>query len=274
MITSRLLILFFLCAFLSSCASKTENVKSYEEYFPPIENNASNITPQTDNSSSSSSAPVCRAKAAPGPKKIGKPYYVGGIKYYPLETADGYSEVGVASWYGPGFHGKLTANGERYDQKAMTAAHKTLPLPTLVRVQNLENGKEIIVRVNDRGPFSKGRIIDLTEEGARRLGMIEKGTAKVKVSVLSENEDCYVSAGKAVDLNKGSFAVQIAAFSDPTNASRLAGRFGKEAVINKGYINGTLWNRVWITGYSSKTEAEKAASGYEQEFPGAFVVAK
>lgn len=295
----RLFVPLFLCAFLWACGSKSESVKSYEDYFPPFEDDVSGgevslpeeeapvpdifeapaeKTPAAlDEALQAENPPaktVCRAKAAPGPRKIGKPYYVGGVKYYPLDTADGYSEEGVASWYGPGFHGKLTANGERYDQKSMTAAHKTLPLPTLVRVQNLENGREIIVRVNDRGPFSKGRIIDLTEEGARRLGMIDKGTARVRVSVLSEDAYCYVSAGREVDLDKGSFAVQVAAFSDPANASRLAARLGGKAIVNKGYVNGFLWNRVWITGYASKTSAEEGASGYKAEFPGAFVIAR
>ena len=214
----------------------------------------------------------CKAVAAPGPKKIGKPYKINGVTYYPMESADGYSEVGIASWYGPGFHGKLTANGERYNQKAMTAAHKTLPLPTLVKVENLENGKSIVVRVNDRGPYSKGRIIDLTETGARRLDMLDKGTAKVRVSVLSEDPDCYVSHGQAVNINSGNFAVQVGAFSVEDNAKRLAEKIGEKAVVSKGYAKGTEWHRVWVTGYSSKEQAENALSSELSEYDGAFVV--
>lgn len=225
-------------------------------------------------SSSTGRKSVCKAKIAPGPRKVGKPYVVGGIKYYPISSADGFSETGIASWYGPGFHGKLTANGEKYNQKAMTAAHKTLPLPTFVRVENLENGKEIVVRVNDRGPFSKGRIIDLTEEGARRIGMLQKGTARVRISVLSEEEDCYVSGGKEIDLNSGNFAVQIGAFSVRDNATRLAERFKGRVEINAGYNKGVLLYRVWITGYTSKKEAEAAAENYGNEFAGAFAIAK
>lgn len=225
-------------------------------------------------SSNTTKKSVCKAKIAPGPRKVGKPYVVGGIKYYPISSADGFSETGIASWYGPGFHGKLTANGEKYNQKAMTAAHKTLPLPTFVRVENLENGKEIVVRVNDRGPFSKGRIIDLTEEGARRIGMLQKGTARVRISVLSEEEDCYVSGGKEVDLNSGNFAVQIGAFSVRDNATRLAERFKGRVEINAGYNKGVLLYRVWITGYTSKKEAEAAAENYGNEFAGAFAIAK
>lgn len=210
----------------------------------------------------------CKAVEAPGPKKIGKPYKINGVTYYPMESADGYSEVGIASWYGPGFHGKLTANGERYNQKAMTAAHKTLPLPTLVKVENLENGKSVVVRVNDRGPYSKGRIIDLTETAARRLDMLDKGTAKVRVSVLSEDPDCYVSHGQAVNINSGNFAVQVGAFTVAENAKRLAARIGEKAVISED----TEWHRVWVTGYVSKEQAENALSSELSEYDGAFVV--
>ncbi len=110
-----------------------------------------------------------------------KPYTVRGVKYYPLATADGFEEIGIASWYGPDFHGKRTANGEIYNQHLYTAAHKTLPLNTYVYVENLENGETIRVKINDRGPFAEGRIIDLSRKGALELGMLEKGTARVRV---------------------------------------------------------------------------------------------
>ncbi len=121
----------------------------------------------------------------PAPYKIGKPYQVNGIWYYPKADYD-YSETGIASWYGPGFHGKRTANGEVYDENGLTAAHKTLPMPSLVRVTNLENGRSIQVRVNDRGPFSPGRIIDMTRRGAQLLGFIQQGTARVRVDIMPE----------------------------------------------------------------------------------------
>lgn len=302
----KLTIIFVLIFSSLSCAAQNEvQIKSYEDYFPsntnyseneqdgydtytydePIENNAQ----VTDEGKAYSDdgffqeAPVevdtvvkstgkCKAVAAPGPKKIGKPYKINGVTYYPMESADGYSEVGIASWYGPGFHGKLTANGETYNQKAMTAAHKTLPLPTLVKVENLENGKSVVVRVNDRGPYSKGRIIDLTEVAARRLGMIDKGTAKVRVSVLSEDPDCYVTAGHEVNIDKGNFAVQIGAFTNAENAKRLAGKIGSRAVVSKGYAKGTEWSRVWVTGYPTKEQALNAVNGELSEYSGAFVV--
>src|SRR3546814_18900599 len=95
-------------------------------------------------------------------------------------------ESGIASWYGPGFHGKLTANGEGYDQDAMTAAHRTLPMPSLVQVTKLENGHSVRVRVNDRGPYAHGRIIDMSKRSAELLGFTNQGTAKVRVQVLEE----------------------------------------------------------------------------------------
>lgn len=119
------------------------------------------------------------------PYKVGKPYQVDGVWYYPKVDMD-YDETGIASWYGPGFHGQYTANGEIYDQNALTAAHKTLPLPSMVRVTNLDNGRSIEVRVNDRGPFVNGRIIDLTRRDAQLLGFIDRGTAKVRVQVMKE----------------------------------------------------------------------------------------
>lgn len=214
---------------------------------------------------------ICGMKLS-GPRKTGKPYMIAGVMYYPLESGEGFSEEGVASWYGPGFHGGKTANGETYNQKAMTAAHKTLPMPSLVKVKNLENGSEAIVRINDRGPFSKGRIIDLSEAAARKLGVVDKGTARVRISVLSEEADCYVAGGKAVDINKGDFAVQIAAFIDPANAEDLVVRMGGKASISFGDIDGKIWNRVIVTGYKTRTQAEEAALSFSSEFPGAFVV--
>lgn len=118
-----------------------------------------------------------------GTRKIGKPYKVGGRWYTPAHDED-YDKVGMASWYGPGFHGKRTANGERFNQNALTAAHTTLPLPSYVRVTNVKNGKSVVVRVNDRGPFSKRRIIDVSKRTAKELEFIRAGKAKVRVEYL------------------------------------------------------------------------------------------
>ena len=119
----------------------------------------------------------------PSGYKLGRPYQIAGVWYYPTFDAY-YDETGIASWYGQDFHGRPTANGERYDMNELTAAHKTLPLPSRVRVTNLENGRALILRVNDRGPFVAGRIIDVSRRGAQLLGFHKEGVAKVRVEYL------------------------------------------------------------------------------------------
>ena len=119
--------------------------------------------------------------------KIGTPYKINGKWYYPAVDYD-YEEIGIASWYGPGFHGKKTANGEIFDQNKISAAHRTLPMPSIVKVTNLDNGRVLQkVRINDRGPFAGNRIIDLSKKAAQELGFVNTGIAKVKVEIL-ENE--------------------------------------------------------------------------------------
>lgn len=119
-----------------------------------------------------------------GVYRVGQPYQVGGTWYYPHEQPD-YDETGIASWYGPTFDGNLTADGEIFDRNALTAAHRTLPIPVNVRVTNLENGHSLVVRVNDRGPFAKGRIIDVSEQAAKLLGFYGQGTARVRVQFIA-----------------------------------------------------------------------------------------
>jgi rare lipoprotein A len=117
--------------------------------------------------------------------KVGKPYKVAGVWYYPERDLT-YDDTGIGSWYGDEFAGKLTANGEIFDPELVTAAHKTLPMPSVVRVTNLDNGKSLVVRINDRGPFVAGRIIDLSREAARRIGYKDNGLARVRVQLLAE----------------------------------------------------------------------------------------
>jgi len=119
-----------------------------------------------------------------GTYRVGKPYQIGGQWYYPREQPD-YDETGIASWYGPGFYGNLTADGELFTAQDLTAAHKTLPMPVNVRVTNLENGRSLILRVNDRGPFAQGRILDVSERAAKLLGFFEKGIARVRVQYVA-----------------------------------------------------------------------------------------
>lgn len=123
-----------------------------------------------------------------GTYKVGTPYQINGVTYYP-KVDPTYNRVGIASWYGTDFHGKPTANGDIYDMNAMTAAHTTLPMPTKVRVTNLENGRSVILTVNDRGPFVKNRIIDVSRRAAQILGFALKGTAQVRVEAVSEQDE-------------------------------------------------------------------------------------
>ena len=118
-----------------------------------------------------------------GQYKIGKPYEISGVWYYPKEDLT-YRETGIASWYGPNFHGKRTANGEIFNQNALTAAHPTLPMPSMVRVTNLQNGRALELRINDRGPFANNRIIDVSKRASQLLGFQRQGTAKVRVEIL------------------------------------------------------------------------------------------
>jgi rare lipoprotein A len=128
--------------------------------------------------------------------KVGQPYQINGIWYTPAEDA-AYSKTGIASWYGRPFHGQRTANGEIYDMNALTAAHKTLPMPSYVRVTNLENGRSLILRLNDRGPFVNGRIIDVSYRAAQLLGFAEKGTARTQVEIVDGPSENLIAARAA-----------------------------------------------------------------------------
>lgn len=149
-----------------------------------------------------------------GTYKVGQPYQIGGIWYYPKEDLT-HVESGLASWYGPNFDGRKTANGETFDRNALTAAHPTLQLPSVVRVTNLRNGRTAVVRVNDRGPFSGDRILDLSERAAEVLGFKSAGTVKVKLEVL------------ASDSSKLAELARAGAGTDEMNAYMLA-RFGED----------------------------------------------
>lgn len=153
---------------------------------------------------------------AGGTYKLGKPYRIDGVWYYPNVDYN-YRESGIASWYGPNFHGNRTANGERFDQNAITAAHRTLPLPSMVRVTNLENGRALRVRVNDRGPYAHGRIIDLSRRAAQLLGFSGRGTAKVRVEILPDE-----SRQLAMLYSNGKSEVQIARANGGAPRSRRA----------------------------------------------------
>ncbi len=171
--------------------------------------------------------------------KYGNPkhYEVFDVTYRPLRDASGFSERGLASWYGPGFHDRLTSCREPYDMYAMTAAHKTLPLPSYVEVRNLDNGKRVVVRVNDRGPFHDGRIIDLSYTAAWKLGVLKKGTAPVEIRVLHADERnasvqrrVPVEGAPPTTAANSSRYLQIGRFRERPLAERLQTRLSEQAI--------------------------------------------
>jgi len=159
-----------------------------------------------------------------------RPYNVFGVWYYPIPSSQGFVEQGYASWYGPGFHGKKTSNGEPYDMHALTAAHKTLPLGTLVKVTRTDTGKSIVVRLNDRGPFVAGRIIDLSNSAAHAIDMVGSGTAPVTIEALqraTEQQEDGRRVWKAdpiPDFNSGTFTIPVGSYASSTAANAILDR--------------------------------------------------
>lgn len=209
-----------------------------------------------------------------------KPYSVNGVRYDPLRSSQGFVDDGVASWYGADFHGKKTSNGEIYDMYAMTAAHKTLPLGVFVRVTNRSNGKETIVQVNDRGPFVKGRVIDLSYTAAKALEVLGPGTAPVRVEALGyrvTDPSGTVRYEAPASYEIGSYAVQVGAFGVAENAERLAAqlkaRYGA-ARVQQGRVGERLFHRVRVGRYASLNAADVAKASLEANgYPNSFVVA-
>ncbi|MBI2737557.1 MAG: septal ring lytic transglycosylase RlpA family protein [Rhodospirillales bacterium] len=152
-----------------------------------------------------------------GSYKVGAPYKIDGVTYTPQEEFNR-TETGVASWYGPGFHGKSTANGERYDQSERTAAHRTLQMPAIVRVTNLDNGMSTVVRINDRGPFARSRVIDLSRTAAQELDIVRNGTARVRIDQLPAES----MAVRDVAISGGGPAEQNAAVAQVASGQRTA----------------------------------------------------
>ena len=224
-----------------------------------------------------------------GVYKVGAPYQIDNVWYYPSEQPD-YDETGIASWYGPTFYGKHTANGEMYDGNALTAAHRTLPMPVNVRVTNLENGKSIIVRVNDRGPYARGRIIDLSKHAAELLDVVQTGTARVRVTfvgradlngapppsetapeianalpapipaqLFADNQPSAVVTQVPVP-SVTHLYVQVGAFSRLDNAKTLLSKLGGDLRISTLQRGGQTLYRVRTGPLNSTEEADAALS--------------
>lgn len=209
-----------------------------------------------------------------------KPYTVNGERYEPLQSHEGFVQTGIASWYGKDFHGKSTSNGERYDMHAMTAAHKTLPLGVYVKVHNKANGRETVVRINDRGPFVKGRIIDLSYAAAKKLGVDIAGTAPVRIEALgykAEGPSGKETYKAPATYDTGAYTVQVGAFTVRDNALRMSEKMKNEygySDIKESTVNGLLFYRVYAGKYSSLKEAQTAEKQFEQSgYLGSFAVA-
>ena len=218
----------------------------------------------------------CYIKEAPSPGTVNVsrqlaqdiPYQIDGVTYYPLKNARDFSEEGVASWYGPSFHGQLTSNKEVYNMNEMTAAHKTLPFNTLLKVVNQENGAEAIVRINDRGPFSKDRVIDLSYQAAQKLGIIGKGTANVRLVALANgNDDLGANMGV-----QDAYAVQVAVFKNPGNANRVGQKL-ENSRIKTFYQDGTQYYRVVVGSFTDFDDALRVRDDVrKQGFSKAYIV--
>ncbi|MEW6331269.1 MAG: septal ring lytic transglycosylase RlpA family protein [Pseudomonadota bacterium] len=234
--TSRWLLPIPLLMLLSACGTLTRPGGYYEDDGPEA-------NPPADVMNIPDAVPRDEPRSASG----NRPYAVYGVTYAPLADARGYRERGIASWYGKKFHGRRTSSGEAYDMYAMTAAHKTLPLPSYVRVRNLQNDRSVVVRVNDRGPFLHNRLIDLSYAAAARLGILGTGTGVVEVEAVGPDEPAtqvvktyplrmISPAAAAEDINAPPAAagprlyLQVGAFAQRDNAVSLRDRLEREAL--------------------------------------------
>ncbi|RJR33803.1 MAG: septal ring lytic transglycosylase RlpA family protein [Desulfobacteraceae bacterium] len=203
----------------------------------------------------------------------GKPYEVNGRTYYPLLTAEGYEERGVASWYGPSFHGRRTSCGERFDMHKVSAAHKLLPMHTKIEVTNLENGKRVTLTVNDRGPFVHGRVLDLSYAAAKSLDMVDKGLARVLIRTSEKVE------GQKNEDMVGRFFVHIGSFRKKADAKYLLDDMKslkyKPSTIKVVKVDrdGEILWRVELGPYKSMSAANRAHTKTVKDYPSAFVVA-
>lgn len=209
------------------------------------------------------------------PQKISKPYVVQGKRYEPLATADGFVQEGFASFYGRDFHGRKTSNGELFDMHALTAAHKTLPFGVYVKVEHKRTGKEVVVRINDRGPFVGNRIIDLSEDAASKIGLLQEGVAAVRISALGyKSGDSY---RQPANYDKGSYTIQVGAFTVKENADRYRDVLKKNygvADVQDSWVKNIHYYRVRVGRFESLRKAQTARDDYEQKgFKGCFVVA-
>ena len=205
-----------------------------------------------------------------------RPYTVDGTTYYPLSSANGFSESGVASWYGPDFHGKQTASGETYNKYAFTAAHKTLPFGTRVRVVSLDSGASTDVVINDRGPFKSGRIIDLSYSAAKELNMIGTGTARVRITAVGATNNTVAQTTNTKSktnaaTGSGNYYVQVGTYSVQNNATKAG-----QNLVSMGYASSIKTQNgkysVRAGPYSTRARATAARDSLQKSYSGAFIV--
>jgi len=204
-----------------------------------------------------------------------RPYTVAGKRYYPTTVSVGDTFSGIASWYGKDFHGKKTSNGEYYNMYDMTAASKTLPMNTMLKVTNLKNSKSAVVRINDRGPFVKTRIIDLSYAAASRLGVVARGTAPVRLEVIGFGGVINRNKTRVETVSMSGYMVQIGAFRKRDGANRYARRYAKvlgrySALVKEYMLDGSPIYRVYLSGFGSENEARDFIA--KDMFDGAFIV--
>ena len=272
-----LLFMITLLIFTTGCSRKSRYV--YSKY------DKLNIRTYSENKSDYNSGLSAKAYKHPTMNS----YRIRGIKYYPHDTEVGATYKGNASWYGSKFHGRLTANGERYNMYDMTAAHKTLPMHTVVKVTNRRNGLTAVVRINDRGPFIATRIIDLSHSAARKINMLGAGTAPVSIEVLGfySKSNKRIIRKKAIQKRKkviipkkikkalyGSYSLQIASFSNINGAIEIQEKYdqidGYATVIKDIQTENGRFFKVYLKGFHTDEEARNYKAN--SDFHNAFIV--
>lgn len=251
-VISKILLILIFSLFLAACGTKSRYSMKHD------------IGPKGDFDTSGvpDAVPVWEPLSRQGNRS---PYTVRGIKYHIADISNGFEEHGYASWYGLKFHGELTSNGEVYNMYAMSAAHKNLPIPSYVRVTNLDNNKQVIVRVNDRGPFHEGRVIDLSYAAATKLGYAKKGTARVKVELIrSQRNNVSSGVNEGLDVtDKVAHFIQLGAFSSKSSAEKMLSQVKRdhqtsEVFIASAAVGSSVIHRVRVGPFFNESEAQSS----------------
>ncbi len=241
----RLLVLFGIIFYITGCS--TRGLRYHENYTSRV--NASHVRIYKHYH-----------------KATMRPYVVRGRVYYPTVVKVGETFDGISSWYGPNFNGRLTSNGEVYNMYGLTAANKILPMNTIVKVTNKKNGRSVVVRINDRGPFVNNRIIDLSKAAALKINMVGTGTAPIRLKILGFAGKGTITIPQYAELHRGpkikiltKFAIQIGAFINYDGAFKIQTLYnhknGYLTIIKDINVNGHRMFKVWLTGFKSETEA-------------------